>query len=271
MITFRVGLLAIAIRISLCSLAIDDRGFEDSMAPRARQAAAGGAKGTKKAEIVKPKKTTALAEDWPNKVDRWKGKPKAFCRACEQNTSTIDKHSHPEKPSFLHWVHSRISKAEQTQGKSKAKAKAGAKKVVKEEDLRYPSGEECYTCFDVRRKWYTGLTLDQLLDKRKDDSSVDDAFNEYRHDSASGEHKFKGQKAKQINTVEKGTSEFGKDYVAGTFERLDVFAANRRIKYETESQLVAHIEETYPHYKVVVKKDGAVFTMRLYRGPRAQA
>ena len=70
--------------------------------------------------------------------------------------------------------------------------------------------------------------------------------------------------------MEKGSSEFERDFVAGTFERLDVFAQNRRISWDDEAELVKHIKVTYPSYRVVVKKDGTVCIIRLYRGSRAQ-
>ena len=281
MMTFTLGLLALAIRFTYCC--IDGSLLSGvSMAPRSKIAAAGGVKGVKKDAILKPKLTAALAEDWPNKTDRWKGRPKAFCKSCSQYTSSIDKHSAPNKPVFLHWLHNRVSKAEVAaeQAKLDAKAKASAGKqgkavkaaTVKEADLRYPSGEECYPCYDVRRKWFKDLDQKQLIDKRKDQSQVDDQFNSYRHDSVSGENKFKGPKGKSITTVEKGSQEFDRNYVSGTFEPLDDFAAKRRLPKLAEAQLVALVREKYPAYTVVVQKDGTVCGIRLYYcGLRAQA
>ena len=84
----------------------------------------------------------AAAEDVPPPpaaypgVDRWAGKPQALCRSCGQKTSTIDRHSPPGRPKWLHWVQCRESKSHvqpaANQQKPKGKAKTAA---VKKEDM----------------------------------------------------------------------------------------------------------------------------------------
>ena len=82
---------------------------------------------------LKPKVTTALKESWQNQTDRWEGKAKAFCKSCQQWTSTVDKHSATDKPAFLHWVHNRVSKLQikEAQAKLEAAAKTAAGKTKK--------------------------------------------------------------------------------------------------------------------------------------------
>ena len=47
---------------------------------------------------------------------------------------------------------------------------------MKQDEHRYPGGQECYPCFDTRRKFYK-FPMDELNQQRAEDPDKDDEFN----------------------------------------------------------------------------------------------
>ena len=138
-------------------------------------------------------------EEYPGQIDRWAGKPKCTCKSCNQSIGSIDKHSPPDKPKFLHWVQSRTLK--------KPPGYQGKPRKFKEDELVVPSGEECYACYNDRRKRHPGKSQKELIQLRKEDPQVDELCNEHRHDTVGEVFKYKGtakQSGKNITTTEKG-------------------------------------------------------------------
>ncbi len=58
--------------------------------------------------------------------------------------------------------------------------------------------------------------------------------------------------------MEKGDKQFERDFVTGTFQTLSRFAQLRRIKCETQNELIELIKFKYPDYRIVVNKQGEV-------------
>ena len=218
----------------------------------------------------------ALDGDWPNKTDRWAGKQQVFCLSCTQHSSTIDKHSHPDRPAYVAWtMHRKAVKEDAIRAaKAQAKAKSISKAAAKnnwEEYLKYPAGKECYSCYDVRRSFYKGKNQSDVLALREADPDEDDLHNSRRQDKVSGENKLKGDQKKHYS-VEKNSQNQKRDFLAGTFEPLDKFARDRNLQAPGESKadmdaLVDVIEAKYPQYRVCVDKRGTVQLLPQFMRP----
>jgi hypothetical protein len=221
----------------------------------------------------------ALDGDWPNKTDKWAGNKKCFCLSCTQHTSTIDKHSHPDRPAYVAWVMHRkttlpdaIKAAKAKAKKSAAASKAGAKSTW-EEDLKYPCGNECYSCYDVRRSFYKGKNQAEILAMREADPDEDDVHNSRRQDKVSGENKLKGDKKKHY-TVEKAEQNQKREFLGGTFEPIDKFARDRNLQapdghdpqYRIDA-LVDVVRDKYPQYRIVIDKRGTVQLLPQFMRP----
>ena len=205
---------------------------------------------------------SSLNEDWPGQVDRWAGKPQAFCQSCSQKTSTVDKHSKPGQPRFLHWVQARRTAAST---KHHADAQAAAKKAKKgspeanvSQDDRFPSGHECYPCFNVRRNYFFPDSQDLLIEKRNNDTNIDDQANAHRQGMVSGETAAAKSKVPKVRTVETGDRQFDKNFVTGTFQALWRFAKMRNLRFQSQDELIDIIKEKYSEYRIIVNKQGEV-------------
>ena len=63
---------------------------------------------------------------------------------------------------------------------------------------------------------------------------------------------------KKTAFVEKGDREYERNFVSGSFEPLEKFARDRRLKAQTEQELVNIIKEKYPDYRIVINKQEQV-------------
>ena len=185
--------------------------------------------------------------------DRWEGKPSVTCTSCNQSTGQIDRHSTAEKPKFLVWTQARRTKASIEWAAQKMKELKSKKMKCDVIDDRFPSGYECYYCYDVRRKFYLGLSQDVLNEQRNKSQEKDDEVNERRSDLVSEGGKFKGNVAK-LKTVEKGENIFDKEFVSGTAAKLWDFAWKRHLTAESDEDLIDIIKEKYPTYKIMINK-----------------
>lgn len=196
-----------------------------------------------------------MRELYPHQIDRWAGKPPAYCNSCDQSTGNIDKHSASDRPRYLHWVQARRTAASSAAASSSS-CRGKNKTAAAEADDRFPSGCECYPCYDVRRKFYPGKSQEALKTLRED-PKVDDQVNDYRHDLVSGEGKYKG-KVQKVSTVEKGEQSFDREFVSGTGAGIWDFARKRHIQAANQDELVDIIRQRYPDYKIVVAKNGGL-------------
>ena len=198
-----------------------------------------------------------LTEEYPGQVDRWAGCPPAFCTSCEQYTGNIDKHSAEGFPKYLHWVQARRTNASvAAAASSSSSSRSKSKNQTEPVNDRFPSGHECYPCFDVRRKHFPGKGQD-VLKVEREDPAVEDDFNDKRHDLVSGTGKYKG-KVNKVNTIQKGESNFDREFVSGTAVGILDFAKKRNIKARDQDELIDIIRQKYPSYKIMVNKRGDI-------------
>ena len=228
--------------------------------PKAKASAATITK--KSGDITKQSHKTPLAAEYPGQIDRWEAKRQAKCDSCKQFTSTIDRHSPPSKPKFLHWVQWRLAtgpNATVTAAAAKACAKTLAR-LARQKDFKYPSGTECYPCYNVRHKFHKGQSQEQLDTARGKDSELDDLCNSQRHDAVGEVGELAGVVKAKV-AVESTKPDFDKRLVTGTFTPLWEFAEKRILKVQPEGDtdtMVDLVEAKYPDYKVVVDKEGVV-------------
>ena len=173
---------------------------------------------------------------YAGQFDRWEGKPTISCTSCNQSTGDIDRHSADDKPKYLLWTQARRTKASAEFAAAAATAKGKQKGEVDVDD-RFPSGSECYPCYDVRRKFYPGMSQEELNTLRSNTQETDDEFNERRSDNVSEGGKFKGNLAK-FNTIEKGENPYDKKYISGTAAKLWDFARMRHLHAQSDDELV---------------------------------
>ena len=198
-----------------------------------------------------------LTEEYPGQVDRWAGCPPAFCTSCEQYTGNIDKHSAEGFPKYLHWVQARRTSASVAAAAfSSSSSRSKSKNQTEPVNDRFPSGHECYPCFDVRRKHFPGKSQD-VLKVEREDPAVEDDFNDKRHDLVSANGKYKG-KVNKVNTIQKGESNFDREFVSGTAVGIWDFANKRNIKARDQDELIDIIRQKYPSYKIMVNKRGDI-------------
>ena len=96
-------------------------------------------------------------------------------------------------PKFLAWVQARRTResaaAHAAMVATVKKKKGAAAADALGSDDRFPSGKECYHCFNIRRNFYGSIPQEELIAKRAADPTVDDEANAYREDEVSGEKK----------------------------------------------------------------------------------
>ena len=209
----------------------------------------GAAKAKAKALVCKAAAVKSIAE-YAGQIDRWAGKRSVRCQSCDQWTSQRDRHSLDSKPKFLHWTQARTTAASRQAAAAASAISDNNWEVVED---RFPSGTECYSCYDVRRKFWPGHSQLQLIEKRHGDSSVDDDFNDKRHDLVSEGGKFKG-KVPKLGTVEKGDKHYDRSFVSGTAAKLWDFARKRKLVADSDDELIDLIKKKYPTYKIMVNK-----------------
>ena len=138
--------------------------------------------------------------------------------------------------------------------KNKSKKEIDPYKLATEEDFKVPSGYECYSCYNVRRNWYKGKSMDELIENRAADPAIEDEYEGRRYDDVSETKELKIPAAKKINTLEKADKDFERNFVSGTRQPIEKFGAARRIKWQTIPELAAIIRVKYPSYRVIVNK-----------------
>ena len=132
-------------------------------------------------------------------VNEWGNVPAKACTSCEQDTHHHDRDAPHGSPRFLRWL----------------------KKRMHADGRFVPSGDECYGCFQCRRKHFIDeqtklpVTLEKFLDMRKG-TELDNRFYELRHDKVSGAGNYKKEGAQDVKiyTTQKGTT-FSKRFTEG--------------------------------------------------------
>ena len=85
--------------------------------------------------------------------NNWLDVPEATCVSCKQGTHSSDRDNLAGSKCLVRWVHKAVNVAGDV----------------------YPSGRECYPCFDVRRTHFTEgenpVSIDRCLEVRKDDAT----------------------------------------------------------------------------------------------------
>ena len=205
------------------------------------------------------KVASAICEAYSGQIDRWAGKRQAKCTSCNQLSSTIDRHSPEAKPKFVHSVQWRETTLAATAAAPNASA-ADLNKIVRLSDLKYPSGHECYPCYNMRRKFHQGKTQEELNTDRSNDQELDDLCNEQRHDAVGEKGELAGANKNQKVTVGETSLDFAKRMVTGTFSPIWEFAEKRQLvpQPNTLDALVTLIENKYPSYRVVVNEEDVV-------------
>jgi hypothetical protein len=95
-----------------------------------------------------------------------------------------------------------------------------------------PTGEECYRCFDVRRRNFPEYSMPQLIDERSRHRAVDDKFSELRGERVRGEVSYsKAEKLDVKTLVSKQSSDYVDRYEEGSFVELWAFAHQRGLKF----------------------------------------
>ena len=123
------------------------------MAPKSSASSAGGGGG----KAVKKDNPGGTKEKHKPKFVRWKGCPPTVCKSCEQSTDQLDRDCPEGQEDFLYWVQCRTS-SKINKGKP------------------YPSGEECYSCYFIRRKIFNAIKATKLAETRKENLRVTLAF-----------------------------------------------------------------------------------------------
>ena len=184
--------------------------------------------------------------------DRWAGRPPAKCDSCSQSTGMTDRHSTDAKPKFLVWTQARRTKASIAWAAEQIKEAKKNKKMDTIDD-RFPSGSECYYCYDVRRNFYTGMSQAELDQARLENPAKDDEVNMYRADTVSEASKYTS-KVLKMRTLESGDQSFDREYISGTAAKLWDFAATRNLTAETDEDLIDIIKDKHPTYKIMINK-----------------
>ena len=213
------------------------------MAPKSSASSAGGGGG----KAVKKDNPGGTKEKHKPKFVRWKGCPPAVCKSCEQSTDQLDRDCPEGQEDFLYWVQCRTSS-----------------KINKSKP--YPSGEECYPCYFIRRKIFNAIKATKLAEKRKQKPSCDARFWKQRRRHVRGEPLASDSESDDLDDAEVGicaprnvtsqakTSEvdrsFERRFITGSFEPIEEFAEKRRIEYESIENLTAYIISKYPSYRV---------------------
>ena len=176
-------------------------------------------------------------------VNMWKDFPAKTCLQCEQSTHQLDRYFvRVGKPRYLKWV----------------------KTDMNSQGLRYPSGTECYECFDIRRMRWKQISRQALKERRTKDTEVDAAFEDMRLDKASGIMAWAGEEQRDafaFQTVS-GKQSYGDSYNEGIFQELWSWAAQRGVTNfdkktsEGRAGLIEYIERKHPNYIVKVDSSG---------------
>jgi hypothetical protein len=183
----------------------------------------------------------------PTEKDRWKGcGQKATCKSCDQSTGDLDRNAAPNEPKYLWWTRARYLETAKCQ---------------------VPAGTECYECFYLRRRYFVNtdadgttvpMSQDELVVARRQ-PAVDGRFWELRADRVSGAGAFKKDAVVDITALtSKRKSDYSDRFVEGVVMSIYDFAEKRRLKWETEEELVQLVVDKYPAYTVGRDTDGAL-------------
>lgn len=134
----------------------------------------------------------------------------------------MDRDSNPAAPQFLQWH----------------KTRTNSKGEV------YPCGEECYKCFDTRRRYFPDMSKDELKKARADARAVDDRFTELREDKVRGEGRFrKDEKVDVKALIRKTKAVYDDAYIEGTFYTLEAYAKKLGMAGVSEITLLDHLDK----------------------------
>ena len=139
--------------------------------------------------------------------------PPKVCLSCVQSSHDVDRDTDPAAQIYVIWSKALLDK------------KTGA---------RTPSGDECYRCFDTRRRHF-GLGFKEMLENRKQSKTLDEKFLELRRARACGD-KYKHKSEEDVVDVERFISkdkpQYDDRYESGTFYELWSFAKLRRLPFK---------------------------------------
>lgn len=127
----------------------------------------------------------------------------------------------------------------------------------------YPSGSECYRCFDCRRRYFPKHSSAELKTTRGENRAVDDRFCELRLARVRGDDKYTmAQEVVVEELVAKRESMFDERYQEGTFFELYAYARklgldNALFEDKNKDELIQHLESRYK-LKVTEDRDGTV-------------
>ena len=236
----------------LCGAAADS----SSMVKKGSAAASQASQNQTQKKVLKdPGSKPGPKAAWKPTFLRWKGCPPAICLGCDQKTDQLDRDSPEGKEEYLWWVQSRTSP-----------------KINKGKP--YPSGNECYHCYDTRRKHFNNIKLVPLLNKRKLKPKCDARFwkrrratvrkevveteseDEVMSDMGVGPTAPK-KGSGNITTAEEEKA-FERQFVTGSFEPLQQFAFKRRIEYDSVDELKDIVMERYKSYTLTTNKAGVL-------------
>lgn len=166
--------------------------------------------------------------------------PPKICPNCEQSSHDVDRHSSPNHPVWVSW----------------------AKTVRNSKGTLCPSGEDCYRCFDVRRRFF-GLKMgaEKLREERRKCAALDEKYDSLRKDRTSGENQFKDEEMIDVKAfIAKQDKDYSDRFEEGTFHELWSFVKRRRLDFDPEvegdqEKAMEYIEKEL-NMEIVVDDDG---------------
>ena len=148
--------------------------------------------GGKAAHIGPAAREAGAARAGPSMPNPWRAFPERVCDQCGQGTHAPDRDSNPDAPQWLMW--------HKTRQNSKGEV--------------YPCGQECYKCFDTRRRYFPEMSKDELRQARNKIRAVDDRFTELREDRVRGDGRFKKDEGVDVQAlVQKKQAQYDESYV----------------------------------------------------------
>ena len=169
-------------------------------------------------------------------VCEWAHTPPKECIACNQTTWDIDRDgADDEEGEFV------LFKKHDTN-------LAGVK---------YPMGNECYSCFSCRRKFFhPPITCMDLRQKRDADTDLDAKYLALRRAVVRTSNEFKAEAKVDVDiySVERKKSAFSQQYREGTWYDLWTFVSDRKLGYsrtsDDEETVLEALEKKVPRVRI---------------------
>lgn len=146
--------------------------------------------------------------------------PPKLCTSCEQTTHDYERDLAPTLV-YLKWQKTETSRRDGT---------------IK------PSGQECYYCFDTRRRYFTECQVD-LNAQRKLSENLNGRWAELRKDKVTCKNEFKSQeRVDAASYVKETATKFQDMYEEGNWFELHKFAEQRNLRYPDDNALISYIK-----------------------------